>query len=578
AALPDLSGVVFDGLDMTKCDMNHVIFSHHSQNGKLCASFRRATFDPELSFSKGHRAVLKDLKIAAFYELDKNYLLSVDGSGYAVLTDLSLNLTVSTLSLKKTPNRYCTSNIVQDRKGTVWVACGDELFGLAFDKGNGRLSIYSTRPLPTRAVKQLVIGRDGRLYYHPHTCPLDRFRMDGTPVWAPSGLWFTNSIVNRAGDTAYCFYPDDKRSLGHVSRLVRYKRNENGWCVDGTVLTNDMLGRLTNQDYYKNPVLAFSENEKTLLLSLYCKQNLNSDDAESASAGKTVAIEIDCDSIQGNLKHYSVMDRGQIVCTAYYGSNDRKFFASYLTICFVNKHCENHRLRTGTGLLTDAIFMPDTKSFLAITNNPIRIQEMGCETPSEYRCVRQIVPAFFRAKKVSSFAFKFENGLQFTKPGALGYAEHRKQLRLVLWHDDEKNIIADLSEGIETDESLSELNLIRTPVQAIVSPGQESYCLSIRGESILLNPARQSVQPILKIEVHSEWLFADCDFTDAVFSNGELPASLRHYFGLDSNADARASQTADLKKNSDKDDDEWTDLFYVDPFGDEDTEEDYCDE
>jgi hypothetical protein len=156
----------------------------------------------------------------------------------------------------------------------------------------------------------------------------------------------------------------------------------------------------------------------------------------------------------------------------------------------------------------------------------------------------------------------------------MGYSENLRQLRLVLWYDNRTNVAIDLSEGVETDEGLEDMALIRTAMFSYGLSTKETLSLAIGDECVRMIPYEKKKKATVKINIHPEWLFAGCDFTGAEFCNDSMHADLKHYI----------CTKIDMGNNGeicDFDSDEMfnekiSDFEYV--FEDEYTEDDYSDE
>lgn len=522
--LPDLSGIDFSRLDLTKCSMSHILFSHHTPDSELCACFTGAKFDPIASFAEGHRAIIPQMSIAAQIEWLPMRLLTVDQSGCAVLWDVSLGLMLDVLHLKNDNRKHCISDIIKDKNNCVWIACDGELFRLSLDPKRSRLAVSETFRLPSQAVKHLGYREDLGIYYHSVECPLDRRLADGTAVSEEiDGRWFSDAVVNRGGDTAYYLKASEfSHSILSVNDVIKCVWNrERGRWEESTFFSYQQLRQLTGCSSFEYGHLYLSPNEKTLLLSVTCKG--------AARDFKCIACEFDLEKEAGQIRRYytPVSNKGAGIHSACFGAN-LVYFASYLSMYSVNAQQETRLLHAGEGRLLYAQFLPDTRSFFTVTDNPIRIQFFDCTSVDNYRCTRQILPTGIRKIHGASQAFQFLPDMVFRYTDSLGYMEYPAQLRIILWHDRSQQFEIDLSNGLTRTGISKNTTLIAAPVVAYAGAPADQFSMKVDAQAVCINylhPGRASSA----IDIHCGWLFAGCDFEDADFGGKEAPDQFAHY-------------------------------------------------
>lgn len=547
--LPDLSGIDFSGLDMTKCSLNHVLFSHHTQDSGLCARFTGAKFDPIASFAEGHRAVAHQLSIASMIEWIPSRLLTVDETGCAVLWDLSMDLMLDVLHLKNDSHKHCISDMVKDGNGYVWIACDNELIRLALNTDSNRVTIRETRRIPTRAVKHLGWREDTDLYYHSVESPLDRRLVTGQNISKKiDGRWFADAVVNRAGDRAFYLKADDSTTEFQAIReiMCRDWNPELGTWEERVFFSFQQLSSLTGCSSFKYPHMYLSSDEKTLLLGFACKSK--------SKPTHSAACEFDLE--KGQLKRFYYPTAGQNggIHSACFGGK-RVYFSSYLSIHSVNPQQETRQLHPGEGRLLYVQFLPDGRSFLTITNNPIRIHIFSCPIIETYRCVRQIIPSGVRGISGAVQAFQFLPQMEFHHHDSQGYAEHPSQHRLLLQHDRGQMFEVDLSTGL-TQNGLSEGTvLITNAVFSLHRKNWDRFSLK-EGQQAIRIHFKEPSRTDYASELHPGWLFAGCDFEGADFGEAGAPDQFERYI-LSPDAESVTPVTAE---------DEIFDDFLMDEF------------
>ena len=535
--LPDLSGIDFSGLDMTKCSLNHILFSRQAPGGNLNARFTGAKFDPIASFSEGHRAVIPQLSISAMIEWQPMRLLSVDEAGCCVLWDVSLGLMLDVLHLKQDTQKRCISNLTKDAEDCIWLACDSELFRLRLSPQRNRISLDKTLQLPTDAVKHLGWRADLGIYYHSVVSPLVRRLSDGSLAeTAPDTRWFPDAVVNSRADTAFCMcgspFNNNISSVG--SLLCRKKNKETGVWEESCFFSEEALQAITGYTFFEYGHLFLSPNEKTLLLCVNCKHK--------TLPTKAAVLEFDLEKFhsenrRGQLKrlYYPISGKGAGIHSACFGVN-QVYFSSYLSIYSVNALQETRRLHAGEGRLLHAQFLPGTLRFFTISDNPIRIHIFSCPTIETYRCVGQIVPTGVRRLRGVVQAFQFLPEMTFRFNDTLGYAEYPNQLRLLLQHDRGHLFEVDLSNGLTADTLSENTVLITEPVLSFHKQLRDVFSMKTDKQNLrvhFIDPNRQE----FTFGLHPGWLFAGCDFEGADFGPGEAPDQFLHYIHAPENTE-----------------------------------------
>ncbi len=589
---PDMSDIDFSGIDLSRCSLINIIFSHadpFTPEKKLCANFRNAKLDNTISFSGGHRSHVHNLAVMAMYEWRPNRLISIDEVGCCVLWDTDYELPLCVRHLRPAAGKAVISNIVEDAQKRLWVACDNMLYCLMMVSGDGHFEVASSQILPTRSVSQIGIHPNtGELYYHPSDTPLDRFHLDGTPYAPVTGKWLQNTVVSRDGSKAYTLsyigrskcplsgseneatacsgryfctqtyelygnwlpmcvpgqiytgprkasIPDDRQSknnfnqlnLQSVVEIGKWEMDENQtWQYRGTVLTSEQLSAFTGYDFFSHGHIFLDERrgKQMLVVSLRCQTNKRYLQRQSVN-GIVLLYDLERNEL---FKKYILPDNRGLHCV--YPGSSSIYCASYLTIFRSDRLGETHLFSSGEGMLNAVQFLPDTRSFVAVTTAPVRIQVFSCDALPEWKCVCQIVPTLggkdMMQFQTASLAFRFGGGLTFTRPE---HMEHPDRLQLVLCDKKKRMSVVHFATGQAQQDMSNDIFLINNPQVSFFEEGNCKFRLRISGNSVKLQPFSTGTSPLPRVDVHSQWLFAGCDFSGAEFEGEGAPADLLHY-------------------------------------------------
>lgn len=529
--LPDMSDINFDGIDLSKCSVTNIIFSHTSGESTLKASFKKAHFSSKLSFSEGH-TMSGNIKVKALFCPAPHLLLSADNGGTLIMWDTKYAIPTDKFVFAREGTTHAISDMTQDNSGRIWFACDDSLKCITLDTYKKRILSAETHPIKSKYVKHVGLDNKNKVYYHTVDSPFDRRDTDGNVLGAPFGKWVEDAVVSQSGNTAYCIIRDNlSRSLQSVCKYVRL--SDGSWNIDKVIVNKQTLTELTSQTFFINGNLYLREDKKTLALYVSGEGRENNSKLKTF---KNLIIEFNLETFEiSRLSVLRGLKTGAGATSAMCMDSDGTIFiASALDIYSINRNFETRTIGMGKGQLLGTVFTPDTKSFIAVTNNPVRLQFFECSPDRICIANRQIV--LTRPRKIHRFAlaFQFSEDMTFESSGMKGLSKYPDSLKLILWHRTHGYTIANLFK--EKYSKFKEgTTLINTPTASISENEGDIFVIKNKGNTIrrvFINRTENSTE---EFTIHPEWLFAGCDFTNVSFSDGEPPEELKRYVILAEN-------------------------------------------
>ncbi len=595
-AIPDMSNINFSKLDLTRCSLTNIIFSHinpFDDTKKVCASFNGAKINALSSLSGGHSVKKKYLSICAMHTW-KNRLISIDDNGGIVLWDTEYRIPLFVDSVSDNYQTLCVSNIIQV-KTELYVAINNIIYKIFIINDDSQFIVEPFKTLKTRAVNQLGIDENNNLYYHPFDAPLDRYNTDGTLYDAfaskckKDGRWIPNAIVNKSGTTAYsvcniklsacrnkktedvpyncplfkdgytcnCMvnYDDNelcacaptdnffihrdkdfiqikKINLDSLCEVLIWKNNSGVWKIEKTpLITLERLQKDTGFISFSNSKLYLLENN-TETNMVICLKAMRNGEPKSESLILVYNLTKDGLNIDKLLGKYKISDENAPMCIAS-GDSIKKaelYSASYLNIFFTNNFNECQTPFVGDGIITKLFLLPDTESFAAISNNPVRVQLFSClGDVREWKCISHIVPTI-NNNQVSgnllhfdhaTFAYDFKN-FDFEEPHLM---DHSEQLYILLSQSARKNeklfSINVASGDTNVFDELDSICVVDSPKVCFANEDRFKLRSDFNKVKIVSINDEDDVMrygPTL----HFNWLFIGCNFEDVDWQNKEL--------------------------------------------------------
>lgn len=549
ATLPDMSDINFDGIDLTKCSVVNIIFSHTTGDSTIKASFKNAVFSSKTSFSEGH-SLSENSSIKALFCPAPNLLLSADNAGTLIMWDTKYSVPTDKKSFSDASCIHSISDMTMDTDGNIWFACDDVLKCVKIDIESKSILSITDHRTKSKYIKHIGADKETGIYYHTADSPFDRRDEEGHVIGTPFGKWFEDAVVSKDGNTVYCLRRDNlSRSLQSICTYIR--TNEGSWELDKIIANKTDLFEMTSHTMFSNGKLYLSEEKNILAVYFWCGgKNVN-----GLKRYKSYILEFDLKSLNiSRLSPLTDINTGTGAISAMCMDSGGTFFiASGLDIFSMNRNFETRVIGMGKGQLLGAVFTPDTKSFIAVTTNPVRFQFFSCSPFEECRCIKQI--ALSRPRNIHRFklAFQFKEDMEFDMAGMKGYAKYPNALKMVLWHKVHGYTMANLFKG-KYSKFKDGTTIINTPAVSDAECERDRFIVKASENTIkkiFINREENETEEFI---FHPEWLFAGCDFEGASFTDGNVPCELKIY------AMSQAENTGE--DNTDTDDDDLIDFTY----------------
>ncbi len=537
---PDMSDLNFDGLDLTKCSLNNIIFSHEGMK----SSFRSAKFDNEFSFATGYSSVMGN-RIEAIYAVDNNHLISIDSFGHLIVWDIQYGVPTAEKHLCKDDNKHCISNMASDIDGNIYVVCDGTVFRIGYDAEKRTISI-GNRDLKNRYIKYIFINNRKQLQYQTFERPFNIYGVDGKLINKNSSELFVDVRITSDGRYAYCLVENSTSAYTNsISGIVRYKNKDGVWIFEKIIKTGEEIFRLINVPDFTElygGIMFIDEtpgNKKLILsASVNCKNRFRS--------GRCI-IEIDIEDTKNNLKVFPSFEAKSLSCVVgnaqateiksinamCTGLENIVYYACGLDIYMMNANLEIRRICSGGGSLFGCAMMHNTQSFVAVTTNPGRLHFFDCTHKENSYCKRQIAIDNIDSIYAMTMAFEFKESQNYAA-GTLGLAEHPDAHRMVFKEKGKTGYkILNLYDESVSSEIGDAVSLIRCPVWALTKQEKDEFLVSKNINKIQRFNKENLEIPFEQFELNSQWLFAGCDFSDAEFVNGQPPEQLWRYIRTD---------------------------------------------
>lgn len=558
SGVSDLSGIDFSDLDMTKCSLNQVIFSHVMGYGKpqtepaddsvdpavafgvrekgLFANFHDAFFDPVVSFGEGHEMRIFKQSIVAMLEVSEELLLTADNSGCVVLWDLAYAVPIHVLKLCEKPKNCRVSNFVRDEQGGIYIACDSCLFTLRLE--NRELIQEDRQPLKTRSVKHLAY-KNGRIVYYPQESPMDGILLNGEYEHGSfDGKWWNDAVVSHDGSVAYglcmteTFSESSASDIKYFNSLQRRKWIPNeGWVFDGVLLSEADLQKLTGFRLFEHGMLLLRKDGTKLMLCLYGERKQYHSQEKNAYVPKkgSRVLEIDLTKRRdqddwATVYSLSLLNSHEHIHAACLGTS-RNYFSSSLSIYRMDVDRETQLIRKGVGTLTKAQFLHDTRYFYTLTQLPVCIQFFDTDT---FKCVKQVLLNDVPFIDNATLGYRFAENLAFNQPGGDGLANHPERLRILLWKNNGEMYETHVR-GEEWHKDLEKGTTVVKPCVYSYYDEDNSFSLHHQGQTVVPQYLDNRESFRTPLNVHPEWMFAGCDFSGAKFIGGHMPEGLEKY-------------------------------------------------
>ncbi len=530
--MADLSGVDFSYLDLTKCCLNLIIFSRHSQGSNLCAKFDGAKFDAAVSFGYGPKISDNANIIVSQVAVRNSFLITVNDHGIINMWDIKTGAFLDNYSIEADNKSHNMSDIICVNNNEIYVACDNNIVKLILNTQFKKLEFCEIYRIKSKAVKHLGYNKKDGLYYHTTQSPVDRYDINNklvkptaTDASYPMDIWYCDGVVSKDGTTAYSIGLGPATGRGNLysaGDIVKHVWNSDEGRYDSFVFcTLKQLNDVVKASHLSNGHLYFSKEEDKLYFNFTADRSRNK---------QSEVIVFDISKDQWEIEEYIRLHTSHhftVNSMCFDGGNI--WFSSYLSVYKLDKQHSLKLFCGGDGQLITARFMPDTKSFYTISNNPIRIQEFDCST-FPFVCKKQIIPKGIMQAKLNSLGFEFFDGITFSETGEKAYANYPKQVRVILYDDKRTTVYCvDMSNGfVYTNKNIryASTEMILSPV---VSFENEKFTLQIRNKTVNAVSFKDTKEVLGSVEIHPEWLFAGCSFEGADFGEQGIPEAIKPY-------------------------------------------------
>ena len=538
--IADLSGVDFSYLDLTKCCLNLIVFSRHSHNNKLCAKFDGAKFDAAVSFGYGPKKSDNATMIVSQIAIKNTFLITVNDHGIINMWDIETGAFLDNYSIEADNKSHNISDIICVNNNEIYVACDNSIVKLILNTQFKKLEFCEMYHIKSNAIKHLGYNQESGLYYHTVQSPIDRYDAYGNLVKPtvknpnekvyPIDMWYFDGVVSKDGKTAYSIELGPVAGRGNLysaGDIIKHVWNDDEGKYDSFIFCSlKQLNNVVKASHISNGHLYFSKDEDKLYFNFSADRGKN-------KQSEVIVFDIskdECEITEYIRLHTSYRFTVNSMC--FDGNNI--WFSSYLSVYMVDKQRVLRLFCGGDGQLIAVRFMPDTKSFFTVSNNPIRIHIFDCSS-LPLRCESQIIPKGITKAELIALGFKFYENMEFTKTGGQAYTEYPKQVRIILSAN--KNIAnsiycVDVSNGLtysSKDVRYEDTEMIASPVVSFDSANGERFILSTRNKTVSVVSIGETKNVLSSVEVHPEWLFADCSFDGADFGEDGIPDAIKPY-------------------------------------------------